>query len=273
MVACRCTTATSFCDSLTLAAQLAACQTQKLFQIRAPRGALALLGEFREGEIHIARGRIAQPVAELRDPNAQRRHGISEVVQHPFGKFGKSGLERLIDELPARVRDTLDHPIELPCKHGNLVTPGNIQPSRQVRTLTDRHCVARHAGQGLENDAVERDDQKHQDRDRRADQVQRGIGHRALAALGDPTRHLDAKAHQRPVVDVQKGPGDLGRGVGLGDLLFAAGWSIGQHGEICLCLRADRLDLGRGEQPAHDDHPPRAARRRCRPARARRRSS
>ena len=69
--------------------------------------------QFRDGEFRIGGGRIAQPVSEFREPDAEGRHGVAEIVQDSLGQFSKSGLERLVDELAAGVRHAFDHAVEL----------------------------------------------------------------------------------------------------------------------------------------------------------------
>ena len=98
--------------------------------------------------------------------------------------------------------------------------------------------------------------QQQQHHDGGADQVQGGVSHRSMAALGDSARHIDAQAHQRPPVDIREGLENLSRGVGLGNRVARpAGGTVRQHGETCLRLRADQFHLERRQQPAHEHHP------------------
>ena len=83
-------------------------------------------------------------------------------MQYPLGEFGKSGLKRLIDELPAGIRHPLDHAVELPRQLGDLILPRNIQARRQIRALADRDRMPGDARQGPQHDAIERGDQQQQ---------------------------------------------------------------------------------------------------------------
>ena len=132
-------------------------------------------------------------------------------MQNSLGQFGKAGLERLVDELPAGIRHAFDHAVELARQLGNLILPMNIQPRPEVRAFADRDGTPGHPRQGPEYDAVEGGDQQQQDRDRGADQVQRRIGHGAVTTLGDPAWNLDAQAHQRLAVHILESLEDLGR--------------------------------------------------------------
>ena len=179
--------------------QLPAGEAQKLFQIRAPLRRRMIPRPVRA----MASSASAAGASRSRSPSfeslhAERRHGVAEIVQNSLGQFGKAGLERLVDELPAGIRHAFDHAVELARQLGNLILPMNIQPRPEVRAFADRDRTPGHPRQGPEHDAVEGGDQQQQDRDRGADQVQRRIGHGAVTTLGDPARNVDAQAHQRP---------------------------------------------------------------------------
>ena len=199
---------------------------------------------------------------------------LPEIVQHALGEFGESGLKRLIDELPPRLRHALDHAVEFARQQRDLILPRKIQARREIRSLADRHGMARHAGQRLEHDAIEHDDQQQQHGDRRADQVQRGVGHGVLAARGDLARHIHAQRHQRPCRRCRRRTGRPGSARRFRPTRSpAADLTVQQHRQGGLRLRADHLHLRRRQQPAHDHHAAAAVRCRCRRARAPRRSS
>ncbi len=205
-------------------------------------------------ELQVRRRRIVQALSELRQAHGQGSHGVAEVVQHSFGKLGESRLKGLINQLSARVRHPLHHAIELLRKPRHLVAAGQIQARRQIRSPPDRHRVARDARERLEHHAIENDHQQYQHGDRRADEVDGGVGDGVMTARRDIARHIDAQIHQRPAVYVLKGAVDPRHIRGFEDLFTGGVAAVLDHRKSRLGPCAEHANLVRRQQAPENHH-------------------